>query len=79
MPPTRLMRLLPLLSEGKVADDPSLSGDLILRKARTLIIESAKEITLSVDGSPLTGREFHVKVIPSAIRMVVPAKSVETS
>lgn len=77
MPPTRLMRLLPLLSEGGMTDDPSLSGDIILRKVRTLIIESAKEITLSVDGRPLTGREFHVKVIPSAIRMVIPAKTLE--
>lgn len=77
MPPTRLMKLLPPLTQGRLADEPALAGEVILRKAKTLRIESPKEITLSVDGLPLTGKEFNVRLIPSAIRMVVPAKTLE--
>jgi diacylglycerol kinase family enzyme len=77
MPPSRLRKVLPLLADGRIADEPSLTGDLILRRAGTLGIESAKDITISVDGCPLTGREFKVKVVPSAVRMVIPAKTIE--
>ena len=77
MPPTRLMKLLPPLVQGKLADEPALAGDLVLRKAKALRIESTREVTLSVDGVPLTDKEFNVRLIPSAIRMVVPAKNVE--
>lgn len=77
MPPTRLMKLLPPLLQGRLADEPSLAGDITVRKARSLRIESAKDITLSADGIHLTGKEFNIRVIPSAIRMVVPAKTNE--
>ena len=77
MSPTRLTKLLPLLAQGRLAEDTSFSGDLILRKARSLKIESPKDITISVDGARLTDKEFNVRIIPSAVRMVVPEKSVE--
>ena len=77
MPPTRLMKILPLLSQGSLAEDTTFSGDLIFRKARSLKIESPKDLTLSADGTRLTGKEFNIRVIHNAIRMVVPAKTVE--
>ena len=77
MSPTRLMKILPLLSRGTLAEDTAFSGDLILRKAKSLRIESPKDITLSADGTLLTGKEFNIRVIHDAIRMVVPAKTVE--
>ena len=77
MPPTRLMKILPLLMQGRLADEPSLAVDLILRKANSLLVESAKDITLSVDGLRLTGKEFNIRVIPSAVHLVVPAKTNE--
>lgn len=77
MPPTRIMKVLPPFIQGKLADDPSLAGDFIFRKAKSIKIESAKDITLSVDGTFLTGKEFNVRVIPSAVRMVVPAKTAD--
>ncbi len=77
MPPTRLMKMIPPLIQGRLADEPSLAGDIILRKAKSLLIESAKDITLSADGLRLTGKEFNIRVIPSAVRLVVPAKTNE--
>ena len=77
MPPTRLMKFLPPFLQGRLAEEPALAGDLLLRKAKSLKIESAKDITVSVDGISLTGKEFNVRVIPSAVRIVVPAKSSE--
>lgn len=77
MPPTRLMKILPPLLQGRLADEPAPAGDIILRKAKSLLIESAKDITLSADGLRLTGKEFNIRVIPSAVRLVVPAKTNE--
>ena len=74
MAPTRLMKVLPLLAAGALTEEPSLASDTVLRKVRTLTVESAKDITLMADGIELTGREFSVKLIPSAVRMVIPAE-----
>ena len=73
MAPTRLMKVLPLLAAGALAEEPSLASDILLRKVRTLMVESAKDITLMADGIALTGREFSIKLVPSAVRMVIPA------
>jgi len=73
MSPTRLMKVLSLLVEGTLLDDPSLTAELILRKVRTLKVESHKDLTVMADGRPLTGKEFTVRLLPAAVRMVVPA------
>ena len=73
MAPTRLMKVLPLLAAGALTEEPSLASDTVLRKVRTLTVESAKDITLMADGIALTGREFSIKLVPSAVRMVIPA------
>ena len=74
MPPTRLMKLLPLLEEGKLGDDPAFAADIVLRRAAALTIESSKDLTLYADGLPLTGKQFNIRVIPAAVRLVVPAE-----
>lgn len=74
MSPTRLMKLLPLLEEGKLGDDPAFAADIILRRIGTLIIESSKDLTLYADGRPLTDRQFSIRVVPSSVRLVVPAE-----
>lgn len=72
--PARLLKVLSALASGAYADEPAFAGDLILRRAKSLEIESPKDIVLSVDGRPLSGRQFKVRIIPGAIRMVVPAE-----
>lgn len=74
MPPTRMVKILPSFLEGRLDEVPSLASDLIIREAKSVRIESSKDITLSVDGHLLTGREFDVRLVPSAIRMTVPAE-----
>ncbi len=73
MAPTRLMKVLPLLAGGGLAEEPSLASDTVLRKVRTLTVESSKDITLMADGIALTGREFSIRLVPSAVRIVIPA------
>ena len=73
LPPTRLMKLLPALASGGLTDEPAFAGDTILRRVKTLEIESAKEMTLFLDGIPLTDKHFKARIIPAAIRLVIPA------
>ena len=73
MPPTRLSKFVQQFAAGTIADDPSLTGDLILRRVRTLTVESAKEMTFRLDGRPITDRSFSIKVIPAAVRLRIPA------
>lgn len=73
MPPTRLMKTITLLEEGGLADDPSLATDLVQRRVKTLKVESGKDLTIIADGLTLTSKEFNIRLIPSAVRIVVPA------
>ena len=73
LPPTRLMKLLPALASDGLTDEPAFAGDTILRRVKTLEIESAKEMTLFLDGIPLTDKHFKARIIPAAIRLLIPA------
>jgi diacylglycerol kinase family enzyme len=73
MPPTRLMRVLQALASGTLADEPAFAGDFVARKAKSYEVECAKDITISLDGLSLTGKEFKARVIPGAVSLVVPA------
>ncbi len=72
--PTRLMKLLPALASGGLADEPSFADDIILRRIKNLEVESAKEVTLDLDGITLTDKHFSIRMIPGAIRFIVPAQ-----
>lgn len=74
LPPTRMMRLLPALASGSLADEPAFASDIILRRVKNLEVESTKEITLDLDGIPLTDKHFNIRLIPDAIRLVVPSQ-----
>lgn len=72
--PTRLMKLLPALVSGGLADEPSFADYIILRRIKNLEVESAKEVTLDLDGIMLTDKHFSIRMIPGAIRFIVPAQ-----
>ena len=74
MSPTRLMKVLPLLEKGELGDDPAFAADIVLRRAAALTIESSKDLNLYADGHPLTGKQFSIRVVPGAVRLVVPAE-----
>ena len=74
MSPTRLMKLLPALASGGLADEPAFASDIILRRVKSLEVESAKEFTLDLDGISLTDKHFSIRLIPGAIRMIVPSQ-----
>ena len=73
LPPTRLMKLLPALTSGGLTDESAFAGDTILRRIKTLEIESTKEMTLFLDGLPLTDKHFNIKLIPGGIHVKVPS------
>ncbi|MBO6044945.1 MAG: hypothetical protein J6P69_03735 [Bacteroidales bacterium] len=74
MPPARLSKVLHALASGTLADEPTFAGDYTARRAKSVEVECAKDITLSLDGCPLIGKEFKARVVPSAVRLVVPAE-----
>ncbi len=74
LPPTRMMKVLPALASGGLADEPAFASDIILRRVKSLEIESAKEVTLDLDGIALTDKNFSIRMIPGAVRMIVPAQ-----
>lgn len=71
--PTRLMKLLPTLASGGLADEPAFAGDTILRHVKNLEIESPKELTLDLDGVRLTDKHFSIKLIPGGINVIIPS------
>ena len=72
--PTRLMKLLPALASGEFADEPSFTDDIILRRIKNLEVESAKEVTLDLDGMTLTDKHFSIRMIPGAVHIIVPVQ-----
>lgn len=74
MAPARLARALQALASGTLADEPAFAGDYTARRAKSVEIECTKDITLSLDGHQLTGKEFKARIIPGAVRMVVPGE-----
>lgn len=73
MPPIRLMKLLPELASGGIADAGSFAGDLLRRRARSVEIESSKDMTLMLDGRPLSGKHFKARIFPGAVNMIIPS------
>ena len=73
--PTRLMKLLPALASGGLADEPSFADDIILRRVKNLEIESPKELTLDLDGIKLSDKHFNIKLIPGGINIKIPSST----
>ena len=74
MPPARLARVLQALASGTLTDEPVFAGYYSAHRVRSVEIECTKDITLSLDGHQLTGKEFKARIIPGAVRMVVPGE-----
>lgn len=73
MPPSRLTRALAQLAGGGPTEEPSPATDLLRRRVKALKVESRKEFTIMADGIPLTDTKFNIRIIPLAVRMIVPA------
>jgi diacylglycerol kinase family enzyme len=74
LPPTRMMKLIPALASGGLTDDTAFTDDIILRRVKNLEVESVKEITLDLDGMSLTDKHFTIRLIPDAVRLIVPSQ-----
>ena len=65
---------IPALASGGLTDDTAFTDDIILRRVKNLEVESAKEITLDLDGMSLTDKHFTIRLIPDAVRLIVPSQ-----
>jgi len=74
MPPSKLSKVLQALASGTLSDEPAFAGDYLVRKAATVEAVSTGDITICLDGRHLTGKEFKARVIPGAVRLIVPSE-----
>ena len=60
-----------LIAEWRDPDHPD-NTRILYRKLARFRLESADTIHLTIDGDPITGRSFEVRVLPSRLRVVLP-------
>lgn len=62
--------LLPTLMHSLTGDDEN--PGIVRKQLQSLHIRSLHEMTFNLDGEPLSGREFHIDVLPGALRCRLP-------
>ncbi|MEG3112421.1 MULTISPECIES: lipid kinase YegS [Pantoea] len=62
--------LLPTLMHSLTGDDDN--PGIVRKKLQSLHILSPHEMTFNLDGEPLSGREFHIDVLPGALSCRLP-------
>lgn len=72
---TRLLRLFTTYKKGNHLDDPRMAGRIIYRQVREVSLKSRRNFTLCLDGEIVSGNAFQIKLLPGAIRFVVPSSS----
>ncbi len=60
-----------LIAEWRDPDHPN-NTHIFYRKLARFRLESAETIHLTIDGDPVTGRSFEVRVLPRSLRVVLP-------
>lgn len=66
-------RMIGSYTNGTHLDNPSYAKHFIYRRAKSIEIHSAKPLELCLDGEMLTGQDFKVEVVPSAISFIIPS------
>ena len=77
MKPISLFRFASMISvykRGEHLDDPRVSDCIIYRRVKRVDISSPKEIELCIDGEMISGRDFVVEILPSAVNFILPER-----
>jgi YegS/Rv2252/BmrU family lipid kinase len=69
MPKLRFLRLLPTVFKGRHVRAPEVS----VRRARELRVSADRPFTMYADGDPIAELPVTVRVLPGAVRVIVPA------
>lgn len=67
-----LMKWLPIYKTGDHQDDPVFAPFLRLVKAQRVSIRCKEEVALCLDGEIIKGRDFNLRLLPRAVRFIVP-------
>ncbi len=68
----RLARVIGAYKKGNHLDDHRLKDRIVYRRAKAVRLTSGQDITLCLDGEIITGRQFDIRLLPGAVRFIVP-------
>lgn len=70
----RFASMISVYKRGEHLDDPRVSDCIIYRRVKRVDISSPKEIELCIDGEMISGRDFVVEILPSAVNFILPER-----
>ncbi len=68
----KLAGLLPVYKKGEYLEDPRLRGRIVYRQVKEARLTSDQEIILCLDGEIVNGKAFDIRVLPDAVRFILP-------
>ena len=75
----KILSILGKYQKGLHVSDPELSGLVTYRKVRRLEARFAGPVTMCLDGETFQGEQMSARILPAAIRLVLPAQGADTS
>ena len=75
----KILSILGKYQKGLHVSDPELSSLVIYRKVRRLEARFAGPVTMCLDGETFQGEQMSARILPAAIRLVLPAQGADTS
>ncbi|MCI9667819.1 MAG: YegS/Rv2252/BmrU family lipid kinase [Angelakisella sp.] len=75
----KILSILGKYQKGLHVSDPELSGLVTYRKVRRLEASFAGPVTMCLDGETFQGEQMSARILPAAIRLVLPAQGADTS
>ena len=61
-------------TDGKHLSTPKIRKTLVYKRSKEIEIEAPKAVDICVDGEMIKGSNFKVKVVPGAVKFVIPAE-----
>lgn len=74
----KFLRLMGAYQRGEHLDDPRFSSCIHYRRARSMRLSASDGFALSLDGEVVSGQDFSIRVLPQALRFILP-RSLSTS
>ncbi len=68
----RFIKLLPVYTEGRHLDDPSMQDVMVYRRAKKVHVSAPEGFAYSLDGEIIFDHDFTVELVPGALKVAVP-------
>ena len=69
----RFVKLLGPYTNGEHLDDPQFRDIIVYRRAKAVDVTAAPGFAYSLDGEIIYSEQFHIEIVPGALRFAVPA------